>query len=164
MNLKAEVTPEVIETFWSKVERTDSCWVWKGPISRGYGQFQLPHRRTKTLAHRFSMAIANKLDDDLYVDHLCRNRACVNPDHLEMVTNGENVLRGIGPTAVNARKKLCNRGHPLSGENLILQKGGKRQCKICKRLWYWENRREILDKQIAYQHNKRRTKITEATK
>jgi hypothetical protein len=71
----------------------------------------------------------------LTLDHLCRNKACVNPAHLEPVTNRENVLRGVGLSAENARKTHCKRGHPLSGDNVVVSKGGrKRRCVACERL------------------------------
>lgn len=61
----------------------------------------------------------------LVIDHLCRNKKCVNPKHLEAITSGENVLRGVGPTAMNARKTHCMRGHKLLG------KVGSRSCQTC---------------------------------
>lgn len=68
--------------------------------------------------------------DGMVLDHICRTRACVNPDHLDVVTRGENVLRGYGPPAVNARKHSCVRGHAFSEENTYIN-GGKRNCRSC---------------------------------
>jgi len=64
------------------------------------------------------------------VDHLCRNTCCINPDHMEIVTLAENILRGNCPSAINSRKTHCKRGHKLSGNNLLIF-SGKRQCRIC---------------------------------
>lgn len=69
---------------------------------------------------------------DLTIDHLCRNRACVNPVHLEQVTMKINNLRGNSMSIINMRKTDCNKGHPLSGENLRIENGGGRRCKTCE--------------------------------
>jgi hypothetical protein len=66
------------------------------------------------------------------VDHLCRNRHCVNPEHLEAVPHRTNVLRGAAPTARNATKTHCPQGHPLEGENLYRYRDGRRQCRTCR--------------------------------
>jgi hypothetical protein len=68
---------------------------------------------------------------DFDIDHLCRNRRCVNPEHLEAVTHRENMVRGDTFAARNAAKTHCSKGHPLSGENLVNQKRGDRVCRIC---------------------------------
>lgn len=67
------------------------------------------------------------------LDHLCRNRACQNTDHLEPVTPKENTLRGVGPSAMNARKVNCAKGHPLTGNNLRVDSRGRRSCRECQR-------------------------------
>lgn len=69
----------------------------------------------------------------LVIDHLCRNRACYRIDHLEVVTQRENILRGEGATAVHARKTQCPQGHPYSGPNLYVEPStGKRRCRTCR--------------------------------
>ena len=105
------------------------CWRWTGSISpNGYGRFNLIY------AHRRSYELhVGPIPEGLTIDHLCRHRWCVNPAHLEPVTRGENVLRGVGPSAQHARKTHCKRGHPLSGENLRVHARG-RECAICKRI------------------------------
>lgn len=97
--------------FWSQVEKTPTCWFWRGSLTtHGYGQFGHGIRGLTTRAHRLAWVWENgPLVAELSLDHLCRNRNCVRPDHLEAVTNRVNVLRGIGPTALNARKDQCKR-------------------------------------------------------
>lgn len=124
--------------FWAKVLIGDDCWEWTaskdGP---GYGIFRLNRRLYK--AHRISYELlVGKIPDGLVIDHLCRNRACVNPSHMEPVTNRENILRGEGLAAKQARQTHCKYGHPLFGSNLyVLPRGSKkgmRQCRECHRL------------------------------
>ncbi len=113
----------------------NGCWIWSGTTdSYGYGVFKI--NRSMYKAHRLSVALyRGYCDEDLTVDHLCRNTRCVNPDHLELVPNEVNVLRGESPFADNKRKNHCKNGHPLSGDNLVSYPSelelGKRQCKIC---------------------------------
>jgi len=84
--------------------------------------------------HRIAWERANgPIPGGLQIDHLCRNRWCANVDHMELVTIRENVLRGMGISAMNARKTHCLRGHPLSGENLKMTPDGRRQCRACER-------------------------------
>lgn len=113
---------------------TDSgCLVWTGKRNAtGYGMMKFGGK--SRLAHRvaFEMVIGN-IPTGLTIDHLCRVRACVNPFHMEPVTQRENTLRGEGPAAKNARRTQCIRGHLLSGANLRMARH-KRVCLTCKRL------------------------------
>jgi len=109
------------------------CWIWTGAVSSaGYGVVQWDGR--VRLAHRVIYELVNgELRDGLTVDHLCRNRACVNPSHLEAVTQRENVLRGESPAAENAIKSHCIRGHEFSESNTYHVQGSRR-CRECSRI------------------------------
>lgn len=113
----------------------DGCWHWTGAIDRrdGYGHFY-PGRGATIAAHRFAYECARgPVPDGKVIDHVCRCRHCVNPEHLRAVDNVTNVMCGIGVTAVNARKETCKHGHPLEGDNLYIRPNGERDCKECRR-------------------------------
>lgn len=122
--------------FWAKVQKTDGtgCWLWLGKRSpSGYGYYR------EYRAHRVAfVALGGHIPNGLQLDHLCRSRLCVNPAHLEIVTNKENARRGESPSAINGKKTHCVNGHPLSGDNLRTQVVSKshtmRQCKACHRI------------------------------
>jgi hypothetical protein len=122
------------DRFWAKVNKgldddDDDCWLWLGTTNEaGYGLFCLDNKVVR--AHRYAFG---DVENGLVLDHLCRTRNCVNPRHLEPVTIGENVLRGENPPAWNSRKTKCIHGHPLSGDNLYVDPGGRRQCRACRR-------------------------------
>ncbi len=123
-----------------------ACHTWIGPVGDGgYGRVQF--RNTHMGAHKAAYIKAvGEVPEGFVLDHLCRNRLCIRPDHLEPVTDRTNILRGIGPTAENARKTHCLNGHPLSGDNLI-ESPGRRRCRACrtsKDREAWLRRRERL--------------------
>jgi hypothetical protein len=132
------IRPETTEErFWAKVDRrgVDECWPWLGgKILSGYGSFKWDGRVQG--AHRAAYEIlVGPIPEGLYIDHLCRNPNCVNPAHLEPVTNWENVRRSpIANAAVNARKTHCIRGHEFTPENTYYRVGGGRTCQVCRRL------------------------------
>lgn len=126
--------------FWEKVDKNGplGCWIWTASFtSAGYGQFIVMrgHRGYPRQAHRIAWELLRgPIPDDLVIDHRCRTRACVNPDHLEPVTNKENILRGISVPAINGRKTHCIRGHAFTPENTYRPARGGRQCITCQKL------------------------------
>lgn len=115
------------------------CIVWTRRLKRGgYGAMCLWYRgkRTAFLVHRAAWVLKHGTVAPLGnpLDHLCRNTACCNPDHLEPVSQRENVLRGIGRTAVNSKKTHCPQGHEYTPENTYTCKNNSRYCKECQRV------------------------------
>lgn len=115
--------------FWTKVSFGWDCWEWTGCRTwNGYGQFWDGKR--VGLAHRYAYeTMVGPIPAGLLLDHLCRNKACVNPSHLEPVTNYENLRRGNTPIAWTA----CERGHEYTQESTHWTRDGHRQCRICRR-------------------------------
>lgn len=126
--------------FWAKVQLGDGCWEWKGSrYPGGYGRVRmaLPDRGSFTMAHRVAYALkVGRIPDGLVLDHLCRNKGCVNPSHLEPVTFRENLMRGTSPPANNLVKTHCKRGHEFTEENTYRPKNypSGRQCRACWKL------------------------------
>lgn len=118
------------ERFWSKVNRTEECWVWTAGLHQsGYGRFYVGGKRVK--AHRFAYeSEIGPVPEGLELDHLCRNLRCVRPDHLEAVTHQENVRRGMSPFGISARKTECPQGHPYDEQNTYVDRG-RRRCRKC---------------------------------
>jgi hypothetical protein len=111
----------------------EQCWPWRGPMSsNGYGVFRLNH--VEYVAHRvvYEQWWGRAVMVGKVLDHACRNPACVNPYHLETVTQRENTLRGVGPTAKNAIKTHCAAGHEFTESN-TRHRRGRRECLTCIR-------------------------------
>lgn len=151
----------LIDRFWTRVNKFGvispilgtMCWEWLGHIDKrsGYGTINLSRiecsdeNKRGRLVHRVSYELCvGLIPEGLTLDHLCRNRCCVNPEHLEPVTLVENVMRGECLNARRARQTHCLNGHALTGYNLIIKKHGHRNCRTChnaKQLIRNKNRR-----------------------
>jgi len=121
------------ERFWvSFIEDSlTGCWNWNRRIKKpGYGRFVI--KVIEVYAHRFAYELLRgNIPTGLSIDHLCRNKKCVNPDHLEPVSVRENSRRGNVMDV-----KLCKRNHPQTPENKFIKKSGKSECKLCKKFLY----------------------------
>jgi len=114
------------------VDSSTGCWNWTGNLSgRGYPRIQV--NGTPRGAHRISMELAgNPVPSGMVADHICRNRICINPDHLRAVTPLQNTLENsLAPTAINKRKTHCVNGHELTPDNIIWQRKTRRHCRKC---------------------------------
>lgn len=138
----------------------DGCWLWLGAASRiGYGIVKW--EGASRLVHRVTYTeLVGPVPEGLELDHLCRNRGCCNPAHLEAVTHAENMRRGTANNAAGLKaaaqlqraKTHCPHGHPLSGENLRIRKSdGARECRACGR-----------ERALRHYHSKRRRQARRA--
>lgn len=133
--------PSAEQRFWAKVNKDGpiplhaphlgACWIWTGsPINSGYGNFY-SERRTFVLAHRFAYELlVGPVPEGLTIDHLCRVPLCVNPAHLEPVTQAENNRRA----AEANRRDHCPHGHEYTPENSYIAPRGDRRCRECDRI------------------------------
>ncbi len=141
MNLSAHGRPALEARFWAHVDKSGpgGCWIWKAAKSiGGYGRFRTGSLANKTRRHEYAHRVAYQLcvgpiPGELQLDHLCRVRACVRPDHLEPVSCRENLLRGDTITAACAAKTHCPMGHAYAGANLLVWSDGQRRCRECRR-------------------------------
>lgn len=124
------MTPPAFEDRFISEPNT-GCWLWISTLDRhGYGVLSVKNKTV--FAHRFSYQRSiGPIPDGLTLDHLCRVRSCVNPVHLQPISSRENVLRGEGTGARNARKTHCLVGHEFNDENKYINARGERQCRPC---------------------------------
>jgi hypothetical protein len=135
------------QRFWSKVQKTEGCWLWKARLRPdGYGEFSAGGRLVR--AHRFAYELAiGPIPEGMEIDHVkargCTSRACVNPAHLEAVTGRENTMRGAAPSIVLRNSGACIHGHLMTEANTYCRKDrpGQRMCRECKRIRDRKNKR-----------------------
>lgn len=146
------------------VNAETGCWEWIAkPNPNGYAHF---YYRKSRRAHRVSYEhFVGVIPDGLVLDHLCRNRICVRPDHLEAVTHRENDLRGHSPNMLTMKRGVCQRGHEMRGENAYVRNGRcgnvSVACKACIRLasaaYRVKHKRVMAEKRKLYEQRKRAT-------
>ena|SRR5215469_14381135 len=144
-----------------RIDPSSGCWIWQGALSRGYGVIKIDGKMLKTHRVMFRHGYG-PIRKGFHLDHLCRVKACANPEHLEEVSPRENMMRGESIQALNARKTECDHGHKFSDENTYIDKRGNRACKTCTfersaqwrktqkgkaylRRWYRERKKEKLN-------------------
>lgn len=151
---RGHTAPPLLDRLLARTDRTGECWRWTGTRTvDNYGNFALYPEgwrgpKVTRLAHRLMYELmVGPAPEDMTLDHLCHkadgscpggracmHRRCVNPSHLEPKPHVENVLRGVGPTATNARKTHCDNGHPFDDHNTYIRpSSGGRDCRICIR-------------------------------
>lgn len=122
---------------WPRLRWTETdCWEWEGALASGYGVVQASTKNRQYVHRLVYERLVGKIPDGLHIDHLCRNRRCANPKHLEPVACRTNVLRSpVAPAALNAAKTTCANGHSYD----YVSPDGDRHCKTCrldyKRRW-----------------------------
>jgi hypothetical protein len=166
--LRPDVRRRIIANLEKHSERSGECLLWTGRTSSdGYSRLWLTvdGRALSINAYRAAWIVHRGIiPEGLVLDHLCRNRLCINLDHLEIVTNRTNLLRGVNQVAENASKTHCKHGHELTGDNLRMRKNGSgRECLTCKKEFhriYGRKRTEKARAAKREEQDERRTNIT----
>jgi len=125
------------------------CWNWTLKLRKGYGYFTVK-KGWSIRAHRASYVLhRGNIRDGLVVDHICRNRRCVNPEHLRLVSHIENVMIGESLPARNRRKTACMHGHAFTAENTYVYSKGYRGCKTCRRASVRRHRETVTPDRLS---------------
>lgn len=122
--------------FWNSVDKSEGCWLWKGRLDvSGYGRFRF--NNTDQKAHRVLFFLDGKnLNREELIDHKCRNRRCVNPEHLRIVVRATNVLENsLAVTAIHNQKTKCINGHPFTKTIKTKHAARFRICQECRNAW-----------------------------
>src|SRR5581483_1993568 len=137
MDTHVELTGQYLERFLARIVKGPGCWEWNGAhTAAGYAETW--NGKRPILAHRVSYQhFVGPIPEGLTIDHLCRNRGCVRPDHLEPVSHAENMRRGNTVARMNANKTHCPLGHPY---DTVLKNGGR----ACRECWRIKNRRRFV--------------------
>jgi hypothetical protein len=137
-----------------KIDLKTGCWLWQGFLRKGYGRFHAYPKAVSAHVLAYKVLIG-PIPKGLQLDHICNTKNCVNPWHLEPVTQLVNIRRR---TPYNRTKTHCPKGHPYEGDNLFIRRSGRRRCIQCQRehdiRYYWQNRIAILarKKQKRWKH------------
>ena len=137
---------KTLDDLFTAIQKTDDCWIWLDVKDKlGYGR-----AGKRGYAHKVVYdALISGVPEGFELDHTCRNPSCVNPGHLEPVSHKENVHRGAGPTAINAKKTHCKRGHELTNENVRITVAGGRLCLTCYKAYQQERTLRIATENRA---------------
>lgn len=138
--------------FEKSVLKTDKCWLWQRKLKKdsGYGTFYVKGKQKRAHCVAYELYVG-EIPAGFTIDHLCRVRHCVNPNHLEPVTRGENVKRGEAGKYQTLRTE-CPKGHKYDEENTFTSKQNKRICRKCARARYLQNKEK-------YNQNRRNKKL-----
>jgi hypothetical protein len=144
---------EAVRIFpYISIDKTTQCWNWTRKLDNGYGRIWFRGKRWRVYRllylWKFLQLPKWKSFADPEIDHLCNNRACVNPDHLKLTDHKKNILRGNGPTAINSRKTLCIHGHPLPPT----KKSNGRHCKVCNKIYMTSEKRKAYKRKYYQEH------------